>query len=71
MSDLHVDSNFHKQSMKIINYVKIKEWIDSSLGQSKVIQTLDKKDLHYRILTKHIIEEDILILKMVVISFVV
>ena len=25
MSDLHVDSSFHKQSMKINNYVKIKE----------------------------------------------
>ena len=23
MSDLHVDSSFHKQSMKIVNYVKI------------------------------------------------
>ena len=29
MSDLHVDSSFHKQSMKIDNYVKITEWIDS------------------------------------------
>ena len=25
MSDLHVDSNFYKQSMKIINSVKVKE----------------------------------------------
>ena len=25
MSDLHVDSSFYKQSMKINNYVKIKE----------------------------------------------
>ena len=33
MSDLHVDSSFHKQSMKIVNYVEIKEWIDSSIGQ--------------------------------------
>ena len=32
MSDLHVDSSFYKQSMKIVNYVKIKEWIDSSIG---------------------------------------
>ena len=31
MSDLHVDSSFHKQSMKIIK-VKIKKWIDSSIG---------------------------------------
>ena len=34
MSDLHVNSSFYKQSMKIYNYVKIKEWIDSSIGQS-------------------------------------
>ena len=25
MSDLHVDSSFYKQSMKIINYVQIKD----------------------------------------------
>ena len=43
MSDSHVDSSFHKQSMKIDNYVKIKEWIDSSIGQSTVLQELDKK----------------------------
>ena len=43
MSDLHVDSSFHKQSMKIDNYHKIAEWIDSSIGQSTVIQQLDKK----------------------------
>ena len=43
MSDLHVDSSFYKQSMKIINYVKIKEWVDSSIGQSTIIQELDKK----------------------------
>ena len=43
MSDLHVDSSFYKQSMKIDNYHKIKEWIDNSIGQSKVIQELDKK----------------------------
>ena len=47
MSDLHVDSSFSKQSMKIDNYHKIAEWIDSSIGQSMVIQQLDKKDLHY------------------------
>ena len=29
MSDLHVDSSFYKQSMKIDNYLKLKEWIDS------------------------------------------
>ena len=49
MSDLYVDSSFHKQSMKFDNYFKIKEWIDSSIGQSTVLQELDKKDLHYLI----------------------
>ena len=43
MSALHIDSSFHKQSMKIDNYYKIAEWIDSSIGQSTVIQELDKK----------------------------
>ena len=43
MSDLHVDSSFYKQSMKIDNYHKVAEWIDFSIGQSTVIQQLDKK----------------------------
>ena len=43
LSDLHVDSSFHKQSVKIINHVKIKEWINSSVGQSTVIQTVEGK----------------------------
>ena len=43
MSDLHVDSSFHKQSMKIDDYFKINEWIDHSIGQSTVIQQLNKK----------------------------
>ena len=43
VSDLHVDSSFHKQSMKLDNYVKIEEWFDSSIGQSTVIQRLDAK----------------------------
>ena len=43
MSDLHLDSSFYKQSMDIDNYFKIKEWHDSSIGQSTVIQRLDKK----------------------------
>ena len=43
MSDLHLDSSFHKQSMKLDNYVKIEEWLDSSLGQTTVIQRLNKK----------------------------
>ena len=29
MSDLHLDSSFHKQSTKLDNYVKIEEWFDS------------------------------------------
>ena len=43
MSDLHVDSSFYKQSMKIDNNHKSKEWIDYSIAQSTVIQELDKK----------------------------
>ena len=43
MSDLHVDSSFYKQSMKIDNYFKIYKWIDSSIGQSTVLQELNKK----------------------------
>ena len=43
MSNLHVDSSFYKQSMKINNYHKVAEWIDSSIGQSSAIQELDKK----------------------------
>ena len=43
MSDLHVDCSFYKQSMKIDNYHKIAEWIDSSIGQSTVSQQLDRK----------------------------
>ena len=37
-SGLHLDSSFHKKSMKLNNYVKINEWFESSLGQSTVIQ---------------------------------
>ena len=43
MSDLHLDSSFYRQSMKLDNYVKIKEWFDTSLGQLTVIQRLDLK----------------------------
>ena len=43
MSDLHLDSSFYKQLMDIDNYFKIKEWHDSSIGQTTVIQQLDKK----------------------------
>ena len=41
MSDIHVDSSFHKQSMKVDKCDKIKEWIDS-IGQSTVSQTLEE-----------------------------
>ena len=71
MSDLHVDSSFYKQSMKIDNnHKKIKEWIDYSIGQSTVIQELDKKGLHYPVQIKLKIEEGTLLLKMDPISFV-
>ena len=53
MSDLLVDCSFYKQSMKIDNYHKIKEWTDYLIGQSTVIQELDKKGLHYPIQIKH------------------
>ena len=43
MSYLHVDSSFYKQLMKIDNYFKINKWIDSSIGQSTVLQELNKK----------------------------
>ena len=43
MSHLHVDSSFYKQLMKIDNYFKITKWINSSIGQSMMIQQLDKK----------------------------
>ena len=70
MSDLHVDSSFYKQSMKIDNYHKVSEWIDSSIGQSTVIQQLNKKDLHYPIQIKHKTGEGMSISKMDPISFV-
>ena len=43
MSDLHLGSSFYKQLMDIDNYFKIREWHNSSIGQSTVIQQLDKK----------------------------
>ena len=70
MSDLHVDSSFYKQSMKIDNNHKIKEWIDYSIGQSTVIQELDKIGPHYPIQIKHKTGEGTLILKLDPISFV-
>ena len=40
MSDMHLDSSFYKQSMKLDNHVKIEEWFDSSISQMTVIQNL-------------------------------
>ena len=48
MSALDVDSNFYRQSMKIDNYLKIVEWMDSSLDQSTVTQELYKNSLNYQ-----------------------
>ena len=70
MSDLHVDSSFYKQSMKLNNYFKINKWIDFSIGQSTVLQELNKRDPHYPIQNKCKIGEDMLTLKMAHISFV-
>ena len=70
MSDLHVDSSFYKESMKLDNYFKINKWIDFSIGQSTVLQELNKRDLNYPIQTKPKIEEGTLTLKTVNISFV-
>ena len=71
MPDLHVDSSYYKKSMKINNYHKIKEWINSSIGQSTVLQGLDKKDLNYPIQIKCKTGGDTLILKIASISFVI
>ena len=70
MSDLHLDSSFYKQSMKLDNYVKIEEWLDSSLGQTTVIQQLGLKNPHYPTQIKHKTGEGMLTLKMAHISFV-
>ena len=43
MSDLHVDSSFYKRSMKLDSNSKINKWIDSSIGDSTVLQELNKK----------------------------
>ena len=70
MSDLHVDSSFYKQSMKLDDYFKVNKWIDFSIGQSTVLQELNKKSLNFPIQTKPKIEEGMLTLKTVHISFV-
>ena len=69
MSDIHVDSSFYKQTLKFDNCFKIKEWIDSSIGQTILLQELDKKS--YIIQFKLKIEEGTSILKMAHISFAV
>ena len=43
MSDLHLDSSFYKQAMRLDNFIKINKWIDFSIGQSTVLQELNKK----------------------------
>ena len=55
--------------MKLDNYHKIAEWINSSIVQSTVIQELDKKGLSYPIQIKHKTGEGMLISKMALISF--
>ena len=67
---MNVDCSFYKQTMKIDNYHKIAEWIDSAIGQSTVIQQLDKKDLRYPVQIKHKTGGGMLISKMALISFV-
>ena len=37
MSDMHLDSSFYKQSMKLDKYVKIEEWFDSSIGPAHIL----------------------------------
>ena len=46
MSDLHIDSSFYKQSMKLDNYGKINDWFDSSLDQSTAISMIRCKKTH-------------------------
>ena len=70
MSDLHVNSSFYMQSMKIDNNHKIKEWIDHSVGQSTVIQELNKKRPTLSNLNQTQNRRSMLILKMAHISFV-
>ena len=43
MSDLHVDSSFYKQSIKLDSNSKINKWINTSIGDSTVLQELNKK----------------------------
>ena len=70
LSDLHVDSSFYKQSMKLDNYFKINKWIDFSIGQSTVLQELNKKRPKLSNSDQPKIEEGMLTLKTVHISFV-
>ena len=43
MSNLHLDSSFYKRSMKLDDHSKINKWIDSSIGNSTVLQEINKK----------------------------
>ena len=70
MSDLHVDSSFYKQSMKLDNYFKINKWIDFSIGQATVLQELNKKRPKLSNSNQTQIKEGMLTLKTVHISFV-
>ena len=70
MSHLHLDSSFYKQSMKLDNYVKIKEWIDSSISQSSVIQQLDGRRPTLSNPNQTQNKKDMLFSKMACISFV-
>ena len=71
MSDLHVDNSFYRQSMKIDNHLKVVEWMDSSIGQSIVLQELDKKRPKLSRLNQTQKGGGTLILKMALISFVI
>ena len=56
--------------MDIDNYFKIKKWYDSSIGQSTVIQQLDKKRPKLSNLNQTQNRRSMLTLKMAHISFV-
>ena len=56
--------------MKIDDYFQINKWIDSSIGQSTVLQELNKRDQNNPIQTKPKVKEGMLTLKTVHISFV-
>ena len=41
MSDLHLDSSFYKQSMKLDDHVKIKEWPQETYGKGPEYYSLN------------------------------